>query len=301
MLSSLNPSEQQFLNDLSSIGSRLERAQREISSGQRVNRVSDDPDQVSTLLLARASLAGQQQTQFNLSRVKTETDTAEQTLQTAVQYLDRVQTLGAQGASSLQTAQERSDMAQEVGSLIQQMSGLAATRVEGRYIFSGDTDQVAPYTVDLTQTNPLSVYQGSASTRLVEHPNGTTFTVSRSAQEIFDAADPTQSVFTTVNNLRTALLNNDDAGIRAAVDGLPKASAYLNSQLAFYGNTQNRVADATDYGQKLVLQLQTQVSNIQDADLSTAALELTQASVQQQAALQARAQMPRTNLFSLLG
>jgi flagellar hook-associated protein 3 FlgL len=173
--------------------------------------------------------------------------------------------------------------------------------VEGRFIFSGDSDSVSPYTIDLTQANPVSGYQGAAATRLIQHPNGTTFAVARTAQDIFDAADPTQNVFTQVNNLRTALLNNDQAGINAAMDALPKASEYLNSQLAFYGNTQNTVANATDYGQKLVLQFQTQVSGIQDADLATAAIELTQAQIQQQASLQARAQIPRTTLFNFLG
>jgi flagellar hook-associated protein 3 FlgL len=301
MLSSLDPSAQQFLNDLGRVSDRLERAQREISSGQKVGIVSDSPDQISTLLLARASLASQQQIQANLGRVKTETNTAEQSLESAVTQLDQVQTLGAQGTSTIETAQQRIDLAQQVGNILSQLVGLAGSEVEGRFIFSGDSDSVSPYTIDLTQANPVSGYQGAAATRLIQHPNGTTFAVARTAQDIFDAADPTQNVFTQVNNLRTALLNNDQAGINAAMDALPKASEYLNSQLAFYGNTQNTVANATDYGQKLVLQFQTQVSGIQDADLATAAIELTQAQIQQQASLQARAQIPRTTLFNFLG
>jgi flagellin-like hook-associated protein FlgL len=47
--------------------------------------------------------------------------------------------------------------------------------------------------------------------------------------------------------------------------------------------------------------LQTQIGNLQDADLTSAMLELTQAQTQQQAALTARAQMPRTTLFNFLG
>jgi flagellar hook-associated protein 3 FlgL len=301
MISSLDPNSQSFLDALDRIQQRLDNAQRQISTGQRISTVSDDPDQVSTLLQARAALGQQQQILTNLGRVKNETDTAEQSLETAVQLFDSVQTLGAQGASNTQTAAQRSDIAQQLGSVLQQMVGLAGSKVEGRYIFSGNADQQAPYTIDLTQANPVSAYQGGSATRVVEHPNGTTFAVSRTAQQIFDASDPAQNAFTTINNLRTALLANDDTAISAAVDALPKVGTYLNSQLAFYGNTQNNVADATDFGQKLTLQFQTQISGLQDADLSQAAVELTQAQVQQQAALQARANLPRTSLFNFLG
>ena len=243
----------------------------------------------------------QQQILVNLGRVKNETDTAEQSIATAVQLFDQVRTLGAQGASNTQTASQRSDVARQLGSILQQMVGLAGSKVEGRFIFAGDSDQQAPYTIDLTQPNSVSAYGGATATRVVEHPNGTTFPVSRTAQDIFDPSDPTQNTFTAIGNLRAALLANDDTAVSAAVDALSKVGVYLNSQLAFYGNAQNNVAEATDFGGKLSLQFQTQISGLADADLSAAAVELTQAQVQQQAALQARANMPRSSLFSFLG
>ena len=85
MLSNLDPSAQQFLNNLNRIQERMSHAQREITTGRRVNQVSDDPDQISTLLTARAHLESAKQIQTNLGRVKAETDTAEQSIQSAVQ------------------------------------------------------------------------------------------------------------------------------------------------------------------------------------------------------------------------
>src|SRR5260370_39980150 len=97
MLSSLDPSAQQFLNDLGRVSDRMSRAQREISSGQKVGNVSDSPDQISTLLLVRASLASQQQIQTNLGRAKTEADTAGQSVERAGTQMEQRQTLGAPG------------------------------------------------------------------------------------------------------------------------------------------------------------------------------------------------------------
>lgn len=298
-LSNLNPSGQQFLNGLNQIAERLDRTQRQITSGLRFANVSDDPDQVSVLLQARASLDASQQIQTNLGRVKSEVDMGEQSINSATQLFDQVQTIGAEGAG-LQTAVTRTTLANQLGSILEQVVGLSSTTVEGRYIFSGDADQQPPYTVDLTQASPVSSYLGSASTRVTQHPNGSTFPIGKTAQDIFDAADPTQSVFAAIISLRTALQNNDVTAIQTAVAGLPKVSEYLNSQLAFYGNTQNRIAAATEFGSKQQLRLQGQISNLQETDLTSAILELTQTQTQLQAALTSRAQMPRTSLFNFL-
>jgi flagellar hook-associated protein 3 FlgL len=300
MISSLKPSAQQFVNSLNAISDRMTSAQRRISSGLKISQVSDAPDSISLLLEARANLGRTQQTLSNLGRVKTEVDAGEQALGNAVTLFDKVQTLGAQGGTDFLTASGRADTAQALDSILQQVVGLAGTAVEGRYIFSGDKDQQVPYTYTAGQANPVSAYLGSTSTRLVQHPNGTTFTVALDAQQIFDSADPTTNVFSTIKNLSAALKANDSAAIQTANDGLVKVSDYLNSQLAFYGTTQNKVANATEFGNTLEAQLQTQIGNLQDADLTQAILEMNQAGTQQQAALQSEARIPRTTLFDFL-
>jgi flagellar hook-associated protein 3 FlgL len=301
MLSSLDPSAQQFLNGLNQISERMTRAQQQVTTGLKIQQVSDAPDQISTLLQARANLDSTQQVLSNLGRVKTEVDAGEQSLESAVQLFDKVRTLGTQGDTSIQTAAGRNDIAQQLDSILQQIVALSGTTVEGRYIFAGDSDQQSPYVYDASQNPALSTYQGSASTRLAQHPNGTTFAVSLTAQQIFDSSDPTTSIFGAIENLSAALKNNDDSAIQTAVNGLSKTGEYLNSQLAFYGTAQNNVANATDFGQNLQTQLQTRISNVQDADLTQSIMELNLAQTQQQAALQSRAQLPRTTLFDFLG
>ena len=300
MISSLNPSTQQFLNDLNQIGDSMQQAQNQVTTGLKVSQVSDQPDVISTLLATRASLSTSQQISTNLGSIKTETDSGEQALQSAVTLFDQVQTLGASGVTSTSTAATNATLAQQAGSVLQEMVGLADTNEAGRYIFSGDADQQAPYTVDLTQTPPVSAYQGSAATRVAQHPDGSTFAISLTAQTIFDSSDPTTNVFSAITSLQTALANNDTAGIQAANAGLSKIGDYLNQQLAFYGNVQDKVAQATDYASTQQTQLQTQISNLQDTDLTSSILTLNQDQTQEQAALQSEARIPRTTLFDFL-
>jgi len=301
MVTNLNPRSQTFLDNINRISAQMTEAQTQLSTGLKVNVVSDNPDVISTLLQARANLNTAQQVGTNLGQVTTEVNTGEQALENATSLYDQVQTLSAQGTTSTQTASGRATIAQQLQSIEQQMVGLANTQVNNRYIFSGDTDQTRPYTFDSTQTDPVSAYQGSASTRTIQAADGTTFPVALSAQQIFDSTDPTTNVFTSINNMVAALNANDQTAIQTANAALPNVSTYLNSQLAFYGNAQNAVTAATTSASNMVTRLQTQISGLQDADETQSILLLTQAQTEQQAALQSFQQIPRTTLFDFMG
>jgi flagellar hook-associated protein 3 FlgL len=301
MVSSLNPQSQEFLTNINRIAAQMTEAQTQLSTGLKVNVVSDNPDIISTLLQARANLNSAQQIGTNLGQVTTEVNTGEQALENATTLYDQVQTLSAEGATSTQTASGRATIAQQLQSIEQQIVGLANTQVNNRYIFAGDTDQTQPYTFDSTQTDPVSAYQGSASTRTIQAADGTTFPVALTAQQIFDSTDPTTNVFTSINNMVAALNANDQTAIQTANAALPNVSTYLNSQLSFYGNAQDSVTAATTSASNMVTQLQTQISGLQDADETQSILQLTQAQTEQQAALQSFQQIPRTTLFDFLG
>jgi flagellar hook-associated protein 3 FlgL len=302
MISSLKPSTQQFLNNLSLIDQQMQQAQTELSTGLRVNQASDAPDEVSAILEARAGLSANTQINTDLGKTTTEVNTGEQSLESAVTLFDQVQTLGAEGDTATATAASQADMGQQVNSILQQMVGLADTQVGGRYIFSGDSDQQQPYTIDMTQNPPVvSNYLGAATTRVAQHPDGSTFPVALTAQTIFDSSDPSTNVFSSIESLANALTSGDQTAIQTAVSGLSKVGDYLNQQLSFYGTTQDTAQEATTYGQTLQTQLQTQLSNLEDADSASAIEQLTQAQTQDQAALQSEALLPRTTLFNFLG
>jgi flagellar hook-associated protein 3 FlgL len=300
MISNLSPARQQFLDQLNQINNTLTTTQLQISSGLKITQPSDSPDTISQLLAAHADLASTQQTLTNLGLVTTEVNAGEQALESATTTFDQVQTLAAEGATTTQTAAGNAVLAQQVNTLLQQFVGLADTKNEGRYIFAGDQDQKTPYTYTAGQNPPVSAYGGSASTRVAQDVNGTQFPVALTAQQIFDSSDPSTNVFTTLENLSTALGGNNTAAIQTALNGLPAVSQYLNTQLSFYGNAQDQLASATTYGQTVETQQQAQIAGLQDADVSQAILELTQAQTQQQAAVQSEAQLPRQTLFNFL-
>jgi flagellar hook-associated protein 3 FlgL len=308
MITGIDPSAEQFLTDLTRTQAKADRASRQLSSGLKFNDASDAPDQVSDILQLRADIRRNLQIGSNLQNIKTEVDTAEQAVQTAEQILERVRLLAAQGFTGLQTPEGRLAIAEEVRTLQEQLVSLSATQVGTRYVFGGDADQTAPYSLDLLNPDVGGgVVQANSAqaTRQIQDPLGNTFGVDRTAQQIFDHQNPpgtpaADNVFTAVNQLRVALTANDIPGIANAMAALTQAGDYLNRQLGFYGASQNRIAAATDLSQKMDLNFQSALSGKQDADLAQVILELNQAKTQEQATLMARAQMRKTSLFDYL-
>lgn len=306
MFPNISGATQQYLADIGRTETQLQKTTANVTSGIDVNQPSDNPAAVSDILQTQAAISKNQQIQSNLGAVSSEVNSADSALQTAVQTMLSAISLATQGATATSTAASRATLAQQVAGIQQTLVGVAQTTVNGRYIFSGDQDTQAPYQLDSTQPEGVQQLVTSGSTRMIQSVDGTSFAVALTAQQIFDARNPDGSaasgnVFAAIQNLQTALTNNDTAGITAAVGQLQTASTYLNNQLAFYGQVENRVQAATDLAQKFQTQQQTELSNLRDTDIPTAAAQLTQLQTQQQASMSVEATLQQQkNLFSYL-
>jgi flagellar hook-associated protein 3 FlgL len=306
MISSLEPSAQIFLAGVDQIQQRLSTATQQITSGLKVSAASDAPDQIDDLLQLRANQSQNTQIQSNLNLEQTNAQAADGALSSAIQLMDTATQLGSEGANSTETATARQSLAQQVASLQTEMVSLSQTQVQGRYIFSGDLDQSPSYQLDLTATDGVDQLSNAASTRQIQDPSGGTFSASQTAQQIFasqnpDGSDAGGNVFAALNNLRVALLNNDQAGITTAQGDLQQASTQLNTAQSFYGNVENRIQNAATNATSFGTQLTTEIGGIQDADVTSAAIQLTESNTQLQAAFQAQGKMPTSSLFDYLG
>jgi flagellar hook-associated protein 3 FlgL len=307
MILNISGATQAYLADLNLTQQQINQASAEVSSGLSVQEPSDDPAAIPSIFQTQADIAANQQVQSNLGSVTDELQTADSALQSAIQAVENASTIASQGANSTATAADRTNLAQQVAGLQQALVGISNTTYNGRYIFSGDQDTSPAYQLDPSQPDGVQQLVSAPSTRVIVDATGTAISVAKTAQEIFDAQNPdgtdaSGNVFAAVNSLLTALNNNDQAGITQASSALQSADTYLNQQLAFYGEAEDRISTATDLAQKFQTQQQAQLSNLQDANIPSVALQLSQAQLDQQAALSAEAEIQQDrNLFSYLG
>lgn len=300
MINNLNSSDSRFVSALERIQDRMELAQRELSSGKRIFVASDEPDGISALLSVRSELESTEQAKLNLGRTKAEVDAAENGLQTAVKIMERARVLAGQAQSGFNDEPTWLALQQESADLTQQLLNVSNLAIEGRYIFSGNSDTTQPFTYD-PNIGAVNPYAGSAATRQSLFPGGNPFGVARSGGEIFDSQNPGESAFAALRELQLSLEARDVTATREAMVNIEGAQKHVASQLSTYGAIQRRVIEANAAAEATSLRLKTQLARLEEADATQSIIDLQQAEFQQRAALQTRGAMPKTSLFDYLG
>jgi flagellar hook-associated protein 3 FlgL len=312
MMRGADAASQRFLAAIDRIDRDLARIQRQVGSGRRIETPVDGPDDVSPMLVLRGRLERTLQTLRNLERVKTEVDSGESAISDVVAAMDRAVSLGTRGATETQTVTARAGLGQQIQMILEQAVAFSGIVIDGRHVFSGDNDTVAPYKLNLALPKGVEDYQGLDSTRQIAHPSGERFDVGRTAQQLFDA--PGAGVFAALNRLRLALVNGpaDDSPtyeaefaaqsdeIAAAVTDVKNAQKHLGSELAGFGALQERVNQALEFAHKDEVRQRAELSSIEDTDLTASIIELQTARVHREAALGVRSNMPQGSLFDYL-
>ena len=299
MLHGFDPLASRFLADLERIHDRAFRAERQIASGMRVETASDDAQAVMEILRVKTRVEMNTQVQTNLGRVQTQVDSAESAMRQAVAIMERARVLGVQNGGS--TAVNREGMAAEAEQLHARLLALVSTSSEGRFVFGSDDLQAPPYVADSTEPNGVRLVAATrVNSNVVVDENQTTFSVSRTASELFDAAGD-ENAFQALTDLTAALAADSGDDVSAAMPKIIAALDHLNRELAFHGAAQNRVKDALDSSRKHAVALKADLSRLQEADLPSAILALNGARLHQETALSAHSKMPKSSLFDYLG
>jgi len=307
MLPPLSGANQSYIDELTRMQSQMETLQAQITSGYQVQTPGDDPAAIGPILDAKTRISQLTQNQTNLGQLQTELQTGDGALQQAIQLVESASSLASQAATNMNSnSASQASLLQQAQGILQSLVNISATTATGRYIFSGDLDQQALYTLDLTEPNGVQQLATATSTRTVTDANGAPLWTARTATDIFDPSNPdgtpaTGNVFAAVTSLITALQNNDSAAATASVGSLQSADDYLNQQLGYYGIGETRVTDTMNEQSTALVNEQQQLSGLQDTDVASAAVSLNQLNVEQQAALTSRAQYNQmNNLFNYL-
>ncbi len=306
MISGLSASNDQFLSSLNLLQSNLSQADEQLSSGLKVNQASDAPQSVQDIFVTRAALGQDNQDIQNLTTIQGQVQAADAGVQSAIQLLNEAVSLGTQAASNTSSSTSQQILASQVQGVESQLVAIANTEVGGVYVFSGDASASPPYQVDTASPTGVDrLITPQQATLQVAGPSGVTFPISMTAQDLFDQRDasdnPTaNNAFAALNGLVQALQSGVPANITQAVNTLQGAAGYVNNQTGFYGAAESQITSALTLAQRFQTQDQTQLSTLQDADATTLAVEVTQASTALNAALSAQAHKPTTTLFDFL-
>jgi flagellar hook-associated protein 3 FlgL len=267
----------------------------QLSSGLRVNQLSDDPAAVAALVGNHNQAAQDDQFLRNISTLQGGFQVADSTMSNVVTVLTRALSLGVEGANGTLNASDRQAVASEVQGLTSQLVGLANATFQGTFLFSGTAVTTPPFALDAA-TNTVT-YNGDANVSSVQLSNGNSIDTNIPGSQIFQNA--AGSAFGALQNLAADLISGNN--ISAAVTQVQDALNQVSTQRVFYGNGLNQISLSETFLNQDKLNLSSQENSLIGVDPAVAATNLVQAQVANSSILSAAGRvLSLPNLLSFL-
>jgi flagellar hook-associated protein 3 FlgL len=290
---------------LNSVSSELYRANEVVASGKRINRLSDDPVGLVSVLNLRSSLTNLDQLERNLAAGRSWLEAGESALSQVESILSEAKALCVQMGSANVGPAERSNATAVVEGYLQQIMALANAQVGGRYIFGGTRTDIAPFEMD----NGVEViYQGNETPFSVKIGRTMDLAVGRTGAQVFgeddfDWSDPDtghDNVFKTLVDLKTHLAADDGDSVRETLTKLDAHLHHLRAVISDTGAKSLRLDTKEKIMDDLKLGYTERKSRIEDCDLAEAIMNLKSKEVAYQAALASSSRVMQLSLVNYL-
>jgi len=296
---------ERIVGHLNAVSSAMVAANQVVSSGRKINRLSDDPVGLVSVLNLRSSLSNLEQLERNLGAGRSWLEAGESALSETENILSEARALCVQMCSANIGAEQRSNAVEVVDGYLQQILALANTEVGGRYIFGGTRTDVAPF---LLSGSEEVTYQGNDTPFSIKIGKNMDLAVGRDGESIFgdcdmDWADPAagqDNVFKTLMDLKDHLRLNDADSVRATLTRLDRHLDTVRAAVSDTGARRLRLETKGAIIQDLKLVYTERKSEIEDCDIAEAIMNLKSKELAYQASLASSSRVMQLTLMDYL-
>ena len=275
---------------------------QQISSGKLMSSPSDSP-----LAWSESMNANQTLREYNsfLSNINFATGWG-QTTESALSQLSDLLTQAkgvAEEATSAAGESESSALASEVNGILKQAMTIANTQYDGQYVFAGTSTDSQPYSID--NSTGVVTYSGNTSSLQVKTSTsgvsaGGMSTVNLTGEDVFGTPGGSNDVLNQIWSLGQALSNGNSTAVSNSITTLSNAFNQVNDQLTTIGANVSALSNQQSALNTLVTNETGFLSGIQDTDVASATVKLSQAQTSFQAALKVTSILDSLNLSSIL-
>jgi len=271
---------------------RLSKTEEQLTSGKLISKPSDSPTGTMTAMLLRSDMRTQEQYARNAADGKNWLNTIDSTLGSAHDNAQRVRDLMLQGMSAGAGGSDtaRGAIATEVDQIREAMIGLANTKYIDRPVFGGTTAGTAAYDRD-------GNYQGDTGSVTRTVAEGTKLRVDANGEQVFGSGD--QQIFTVLADISDHM-KNDPSKLSDDLDRLDTAMNTIRTVQASVGARSNRIESMQQTANDRHLELQSQLTEVEDIDLPKTITDMTLQQTAYQAALGATAKVIQPSLMDFL-
>jgi flagellar hook-associated protein 3 FlgL len=253
----------------------------QISSGERLTGIGDDPVATAQNVQLSAQIAADSTFTQTASTTTARMQVVDSTLGSVVDQINEAISVATAGNNGTNNASDRSGVAAELSSIRDEILGLANTSYSGTYLFSGSQNGSAPFVLDNT-TSPASVtYSGDNLVNYVNTPGGQSIATNLPGNQVFSGAGG--DLLGTLNALIKGFSTGDTVTTTALTSQLGTALSQVSTQRASLDGAMNRIQSASSYASREQTQLVSNQTNLLQADLPTLATQLSANTTQQSA------------------
>ena len=297
---------------------RMDALQRQASTLKRINKPSDDPVGNLKLMRIRDEMLNNEQYSKNASMASTFLNYTDTSMMELLEIVNRAKELTIQMASSAANGPEsRAMVAEEIGTMRQQLLAMSNRRIGDRYLFSGFKTRTQPF-------DDQGAYFGDAGEMMVEVGKDIFVSMNVSGEEVFlgrsasnksptDLATVTQDgipvkqgfvgdgdIFRTIDTLYLALMTNDSEQIQGLLEPLDEIQKRV---IGLRAMVSSRVGGINSAGEGMAIrnvynaEIQ---SRVEDADLIKVVSDIAKEETTLKASLAASQKLIQPSLLDFL-
>jgi flagellar hook-associated protein 3 FlgL len=275
---------------------RLLEFQKQVQSGKRITKPSDDPGGTAIAIGERADLAAVEQYTRTSDSTTSRLMVLDSALNDIIDRMSAAQTtiVGAQGSEK--TPVQRESAAQTLEGIKQALVSDLNTSFQGAYLFAGADSVDPPFAIN---GGVVSAYQGATREVDVDLDQTRRATIGIDGSAI-SKGGAASDVFAVLDSAIAAARAGDDAALGQAANDLSAAfdrasmvQMRVGANLASIDALQGQLSDRRLAGQA-------RVSKIEDADLAQAASGMNQADQAYRATLAATTRIGQLSLMDYL-
>lgn len=263
----------QLLLNLNRNGVRMNDLQTQLSTGQKLNKPSDDPVGITYSMRYRAELSSNEQHQANVDSALSWLDFNDTVVGQVGEIVHHLKELTVKASNTTNPQSALDSIKTEVEQLKEQLIDLANSKMNGKYIFNGENYDKKPYDFVKDANN---VSDTSTAGDLLTDSGRINFIVGDSIQlainisgnDIFGSPSEKDDdhLFTMIDRLTTALGNGDFPAISAELDEFDTRLDKVMTVRSEIGAKTNRVELMNTRLEDLEINLTDMQAKTEDAD-----------------------------------
>jgi len=291
-----------FIRNIHQQANGILRAQQQIASQKRINKISDDPIGMGQVLGYRAKIATIEQYKENIDRGISQLEFNELTLDLASDLVNTARQVAENYSGQDLSQAEKQFAADQIKDIYDQLESLANSKFNNNYVFAGHATNTAPFSHDADYN---STYHGDDGQMRLMIGEDVEITIDADGSKIFqNAANGGVNLFDDLKSLIDGLENPDAAAgstqIKATVSPLMEARDQINDQRSGYAPTLYRLQYTDEYWDNLKPKVQDALSETEQADIAQTALELKNLEIAYETTLATAANIIQSNLMDFL-